>query len=583
MKRPDLLTAAAGLVALVVLGSLVHFAVVDGLGFEADGQGARLARLWAYSVTGRGDFLLRWGEPYWDQPPILPASSVTPYPPLPALLAAPLLALLGPGVTAQRLLGCLPAALLLLGVADAGRAVAGRRGAVLALSLVGGSAVATTVLRQPNGEVWVTAASAFAAAALARLGTRTSSSLAAGVAVAVALLCKWTAVVLLLPASLALCGVAIAEVRRGARGVGTLIAATSVATLAAALFGLAMVGSAPRWLAAGLPPVLAAVGLVRARPLGTNLPVEVGRALLVAVALATPWYGYAAPAIAEHLVGHEVLMVGASSGIVRAYANLIVAVGIPVAGLFIGFGILGLAWPGRLPGAVAMATAFLALGGTLASGRVDGFLMGQAQDRLLLPVIAALAIAAARGAVVPRVGPVLTLAAAALALGTVAVSHAGAAARPVRSAGLGMACGEQIDLGSRGYRWWLPGVAVASPPDPGRGDPELEALAARLPSRAEPILAGLLLDDEPCSMTESRLVRLAETGRVLSLAPRGDTARHRAWIESRVERLDEFVGVGVRAASSVRSAGLSAGWALTVDDADLVVIARPRAGPAGND
>lgn len=576
--------AALLLLALALALATVAFALSDTSGLEADGQGIRLARTWAFLRTGDAAFLARWGEPIFDKAVPMVAATTSPYPPVPGLLVSLPLLVLGPATEAQRLAMLLPALLLLAGVARLGHLAHGAWGGVVASGLLVGSALLANALRQPCGEVVVVAACAWAAAemlVLARAegqrpaGQRLPPGVATGAWIGLALLCKWTAAPLLLPAALALAGAAVIQaVRTGAPrhtappGRSTRAWAHAVAAVALGVFTVgalhaATAGGWARGLALVVPPALSLGLLVVTRhddAADASSPVAPGallhacaRALCAAVLVATPWYAYAAPAIAEHVAGHVAMGTPFDPDRALTHANLAVAVGLPFAATWLGAGALGIVPRGRTVAVVAWATAALALAGALAAGRVHGFLNGEAQDRLLLPTTVALVLAASAAARLPRVAPLLGALATVGGLAGASSPWWGTTGQVVKSPGGALACGVLVEPRLRAYRWVAPGLAAAHRPLASSTSPAFQALLDALPRVSPPRTAALLADSGGCELGEGRLLELAARGRVVSLGPEEGGDARRVWAESRLGQVHEFVGWGSESSNLVQA------------------------------
>jgi len=560
---------------MILVGALaaIRFALGEGPDIESDGNGLRLARALAFLESGRAEFLERWGEPIWDYAVPLPEGAPSPYPPLPSLVLAPALLFAGPGATGQRLAAVTALVLLGLGTLRAGRATGGPWGGVIATALALGSPVVVATSRLPCGEIVAAAAMAWAVGAIVDLAAGRGEGWEAGLALGAALLAKWTNAPLLAAPALVL---AVAA----SRGAGWR---WGLATVGLGLLEVGLLaGAAKGAVAAHVPGIVAVLGgalIVGASRAVRGQPgVAAARVLAVGNALAAPWYGYAATAILAHVEGHVAASVPAAPQQAEVFALLAVYACTPGASSFLLLGLLGVAWvPGRLAPLGVAAAALVGLWGAFAAGRVHGFFTGQAQDRLLVAYAVLAACFAARGALVWRLGPLVGTAALAVGLVATLAPHLGAGGQPLRQFHGARSCGVSADPAERGYRWLVPGLAIASGPRVGQADPALEALVAVLPRRDAPMLTGLLFDADDCELGEGRLLRLAETGRVVSVGPRADAEVIRAWLRDRAARVDEFVAWGGRSSDVLSAVAAAEGWPAPVRQGAVAVAVPGRA------
>lgn len=536
-----------GLLWLFALHELTWFTRQDGALTAADGHFTRLTRAWAWLKTGNEYFLLRWGEPLLDSSQIPYVVDRSPYPPFALAPYLPGMLLWGPSLETIRLNQVMLVGVL-LGVSTLfSYRWNGTRGALITLSLLSGSPLVLLTARSPVNEPVAMAAAMACLIGLLGVWERRQQGWGAGVLLGVALLSKWLVVpVLLLPLAL-LTARGLTENRRQ-----PLLGMLGLLGLALVLCVVPLeLGPAKPWVAFGLPALSLSwlVWSLHRWGQGTPEPLALAltRTLGIGLMLAFPWYFSAAESWRAHVVQHPGWDTPVQVHLVPV-ANQVLAVGLPMGGIFLLMGLLSLVhrrmW-GRLALSVTMGVGLLVL--LLFTGRPLNMLTGDLQGRLLLPAVVMLAIWAGETARVPRLGtPLVGLA---LLLGVLCTLAPRLAPPLMPLRGMENALllrhpddGTMPTMMKLG--WWFRGLAVAGPPEAGELRPRTAQLVQTLPLREPPVLTALVDERLPGVGGEEDLTRLAATGRIVTLA-RGEYRRQPlAWLQARLPFVQEVVLLG---------------------------------------
>lgn len=509
---------------------------------SADGHFTRIIRTWAWMQTHQDIFLLRWGEPLLDASLEPSELNRSPYPPLSLVPYLPFLALWGASLETIRLAQLYLVGALLALTSYFSLRWNGRGGALITLSLLSGSPLLLLTARSPLNEPVAMAAAMGCLACLLSVWEKRQQGWGAGVWLGLALLIKWLVVpVLLLPLLLLVARALTLPERRPLVGMLGLLGLAMV--LCATPLELGVLATP---VAYGVP-ALALGWLSWTRSAPESLALVLSRTLGVGLALAFPWYFLAAARWREHVVLHPGWETPVLPHVVPM-SNQVLAVALPLGGLFLLAAGVSLVirrdWS-RLTLSLLMTLGLLVL--LLFTGRPLQMLTGDLQGRLLLPAVVFLAVLAGEGARLKRVGPLLI--GLALLLGGLAnlAPRLAPSLTPLRGAESGLVL-RHPDDGTRPAQmtlgWWWPGLAVAGPPQRGEARPRTASLVLSLPQREIPVLSALVDERLPGIGGEEDLVRLAATGRVVTLA-RGEFRRSPLdWLKARLPYVQEVILLG---------------------------------------